>query len=412
MENFAHFVEMMIVRHNNNNLIIAARDKAIAAEKSKTEFFANVSHDIRTPVNAISGFSKIITRQDCTEEELKGYLQNIIISSNNLVELMDELIDISQIDSDHLKFDIAKHDFTKLCNETMGTFTALIDHNNVSLRVDVPQMPELEFDIKILRRIISNYINNAIKYTPKGTITLHAEFKKDDKSTGTLKFEVIDTGIGIKEGDIAKLAQPFVQIDATQSGHGLGLSICKKFLHQMGGRQTISSVFGRGSSFGGIIPGIKYHDDTLSPADAPMNPPKSESGKVPPEAENLNVLVVDDELFNRMVLKKMLKGIGLKNIFEAKDGEAAFEILQTTHIDVVLTDARMPKVNGKELARKIRADAQLKALPVYVITGENNYIYEEGNQVFNKVLFKPVDIDVLIPLFDEICAKRSVSQRL
>jgi hypothetical protein len=182
-------------------------------------------------------------------------------------------------------------------------------------------------------------------------------------------FEVIETRTGLRKEDITQPAQQSVHAGPKHKRTGLGLSICKKLLHQMGGHMEIKSEYGKGSTFAGSIPGVRFFEE--QPADDASNdtPGKSESFTLPPEATSLNVLIADDELLNIMVLKGMLKTLGISNIYEAKDGVAAFEVIKHTHIDVVLTDANMPNCNGKEFARKVRANSKCKDIPIYVITG-------------------------------------------
>ena len=266
-------------------------------------------------------------------------------------------------------------------------------------------MPILEFDVHRIRQILTNYIGNAVKFTPSGSITLHAKFTKEAKTTkGTLEFEVIDTGIGIDPKDLQKLAQPFVQLGAPeqkQNGTGLGLTICKSLLNQMGGRQWIDSKVGHGSTFGAVIPAIKYHEKAI-PHDEPKKADNLQT--LPPKIGSLNVLIADDVPLNLSVLKAILKKLGIKNIYTAKDGLNAFEVIQNHPIDVVLTDARMPNADGRQLAEKIRADKRYCKMPIYVITGEVDFAKEEGiRQLFNEVLFKPITMETLSALFERIC---------
>ncbi len=401
--NFAHFVEMMIIRHNTNAQLLTERDKALEAQKTKSLFFASVSHDIRTPLNSILGFAELLSFGDSTPQEEKEYLNNIMFSGNMLKVLIDDVLDLSRLDQGRTQFNNEPHDFDKVGHDVMKIFSLMAQKNNLQLIVDIEPMPIIEFDVQRIRQILTNYIGNAVKFTPAGSVTLHAKFTKNNVNTGTLEFEVIDTGIGINAKDLNKLAEPFVQLgnpEQQQKGSGLGLAICKNMLSQMGGRQWIRSVVGHGSTFGAVIPGIKYSMVSIQPSPKPAPPPVN---SLPAEISNLNVLLVDDVPLNLSVLQAILKKMGINNIYTAKDGIHAFEIIQNNHIDVTLTDASMPRADGRQLAQKIRADERFHNMPIFVITGEVDFAKEEGNgELFNDVLFKPITIEALSILFNKL----------
>ncbi|MBR4221570.1 MAG: response regulator, partial [Victivallales bacterium] len=401
LETFGHFVEMMISRHNNNELLKTERDKALAAEKAKDLFFATVSHDIRTPLNSILGFAQLLSQENCAPEDQKTYLNNILFSGNVLKELIDDVLVLSSLTQGHINLVIAPHNFAKVCHDVIQSFSLMAEKRNLVLKADIEPMPTLEFDLQRIRQILTNYIGNALKFTPSGSITLHAAFTQSTKTQGTLMFEVIDTGIGIAPEDLPRLAQPFVQlgdVEQRQMGTGLGLTICKDLLMLMGGCQQIESAgVGQGSTFRGVLPGIKYHKTTV---------PQEESEQevlpttLPPAICNLNVLLADDVPLNLNVLKAILKNLGIKNIYTATDGLKAFEIIQQHPIDVVLTDAGMPNVDGRQLAEMIRGNEKYRKIPIYVITGDVNYNKTPGvSQLFNEVLFKPITMEMLCKLF-------------
>ncbi len=411
--NFGHFVEMMISRHNNNDQLKMERDKAQAAEKAKDLFFATVSHDIRTPLNSILGFAQLLGLGNCTSEEQKSYVESIIFSGNMLKDLVDDVLILSSLAQGRLRLVNEPNNFENVCEEVIKTFTLMAAKHNLKLKVVIDPMPTLEFDKLRIRQILINYIGNAIKFTPSGSITLHASFTKDSQDKGTLTFEVIDTGIGIAPKDLRRLAQPFVQLgdqEQQQNGSGLGLTICKGLLELMGGCQQIESAgLGRGSTVRGVIPGITFSKDQI-----PNEKPKTEfiPTTLPPEICNLNVLLADDVPLNLHVLKNILMKLGIKTVHTAKDGLAAFEVIQNNPIDVVLTDARMPKADGRRLAEMIRADKKFCKIPIYVITGEINFAKEEGvSQLFNQVLFKPITMESLSKLFMNLPRHSSNAQK-
>ena len=399
--NFGHFVEMIIARHNSNEMLKTQRDKALAAEKSKDLFFASVSHDIRTPLNSILGFSQLLSQDDCSPEDQKTFLNNIIFSGNMLKELIDDVLDLSSLTQGRIQLVIEPHDFKKVCLDVIQTFSLMAKKQNLVLKTDIAPMPILEFDVRRISQILTNYIGNAIKFTPSGSVTLRASFTRNTKTHGTLTIEVIDTGVGIAPEDLSRLAEPFVQLgslEQQQKGTGLGLAICKGMLELMNGRQQIESAgLGRGTTIRVVIQDVKYHKESVQ-----HDEPKKEElpTTLPPEICKLNVLLADDVPLNLSVLKAILKKMGINNIYTAKDGQNAFEVLQQTPIDVVLTDQQMPRMDGCQLAAKMRDDKQFCKIPIYVITGEVNFAKEKGvSQLFNEVIFKPITMEILFKLF-------------
>lgn len=374
------------------------RDKALAAAKDKDLFFANVSHDIRNSLNSLLGFVQLLSLGSCTQEEQKSYLDNIMFSGNMLKAMIDDVLLLSSLTQERLKLDIAPHNFEEVCIEVIQSFSLMAKKANIELKTNIAPMPTLEFDIQHIRRILTNYISNAIKFTPSGSVTLHASFTQNTQDTGVLTIEVIDTGIGIAPEDLSKLAQPFVQLgdlEHRQKGTGLGLAICKDLLKSMGGYQQIESAgIGRGSIFRAVIPNIKYQKATV------QHKEKEISTTLPPAVCNLNVLLADDVPLNLSVLKAILKKLGIKNIYTAKDGLDAFELIQQHPIDVILTDVGMPNADGRQLAAMLRADKLYCKIPIYVITGDVNFTHEpDVSQLFNGVLFKPITIEMLCKLF-------------
>jgi len=401
------------LKHLNKSLEFE-RDEAIKDKNARTLFFTQMSHEFRTPLNAILGFAQeLLDKADfqdnnLTAKEQKDYLIRVIFNGNILLNMVNDILDVSRLGTDDIVLDIKPNDFSELCSDVVNSYKTLTKAG-VTLKSDIVlPMPELEFDYPRFRRILTNFIGNSTKFTSKGSITLYAKFTKQDDTTGTLEFKVVDTGIGISEEDIETLkkALPFVQVgDKNHPGTGLGISICKKLLEKMGGSITIEGELGVGSSFGGIIPNMRYHE--LPKNNAIINDAKQkETEAEPADLSNLNVLVVDDIESNIDVFVIQLNNVGIKNIFTALNADEALKIVKCrdNNIDVVLTDANMPNANdGKRLALNIRADARFKDLPIYVVTADLTYPDKNETNMFNGVLFKPTPIKTLRSIFSEVC---------
>ena len=405
------------LKHQNKSLEVE-RDKAIKDKNARTMFFTQMSHEFRTPLNAILCYAKeLLTKADFHDNrflkarEQRDYIFRIINNGNNILLMVNDILDISRLGTDDIVLDIKPHDFNDLCKDVVSSYTTLTKPD-VKLKSEIAQtMPKLEFDYQRFRRILTNYIGNATKFTTYGSITLYAKFTKQDDTTGTLEFKVVDTGIGISEEDvdILKKAEPFVQVGTkNHAGTGLGISICKKLLEKMGGYMVIESKAGVGSTFGGVIPNMIYHEalkKTENTNDVAARQPEATTV----DFSRLNVLFVDDVESNIDVFKIQLKNIGITSVFTALNANEALEVLKSKSdiIDVVLTDANMPnQTDGRRLAQDIRADARFTDLPIYVVTADSTYSEQDGNSVFNGILYKPTPIKKLKTVFTEVCEKK------
>ena len=406
--------QISTLKHLNKSLEVE-RDEAIKDKNARTLFFTQMSHEFRTPLNAILGFAQeLLDKADfhdndhLTSNEQKDYLFRVVSNGKILLNMVEDILEISRLGTDDIVLNIKPCNFNELCNDVVNSYKNLTK-NGVTLKSEIVQpMPELEFDYPRFRRILTNYIGNSAKFTSEGSITLYAKFTKQDDATGTLEFKVVDTGIGISQDDVdtLKKAEPFVQVgDKNHPGSGLGISICKKLLEKMGGSITIESELGVGSSFGGVIPRMRYHDQPKS-NEITKDAKSNASEAVPVDFSGLNVLLVDDVESNLDVLKIQLKNVGIINIFTAMNAEEALKVVKCKDncIDVVLTDANMPNQgDGKRLAQDIRADVRFKDLPIYVITADLTYPDNNEIDMFNGILFKPTPIKTLRSIFTDVC---------
>ncbi|WP_298652992.1 ATP-binding protein [uncultured Proteiniphilum sp.] len=361
-----------------------AKEKAEESDRLKTAFLSNMSHEIRTPLNAIVGFSGIMADIDDSQERKKFH--SIIESSNKrLLLLIDEVLDLSKIESGTLEFDYTPVKVNDLYREIFMTHQLYAKH--ASLVLELPDEDIcLKTDKNRLTQVISNLINNAVKFTPKGTITLGYR-RVDD----FVELYVKDTGIGIKKDKLNKIFNRFVKVDPFAPGTGLGLSICKTIIERLGGDISVTSEEGVGSLFSFRIP-ILPADSEDGQIQAPlMSKPLLQHT----EKEKATILVAEDIDDNFELIQVM---IGSQyHLLHAKDGNQAVDLFDKYHADLILMDIKMPEMNGLEAIRNIRRKSPYSP-PIIAVSA---YAYEDDKKELldsgcNDFVTKPLDKDILL----------------
>ena len=406
--NFQHTANMLLLKYELTQNLKAERDKAISAEKAKSFFFSCVSHDIRTPLNSIIGFSELLQQGGLPREKVTEYLGNIIFSGNTLMQLINDVLDFASLDAGKLKLYPALCDFRRLAENVLTIVGDAVRNKSLYLKLDVPdEIPWVKVDSQRITQILFNLIGNAVKFTEKGGITLHIRFTPDDqpadgKKTGLLVFTVQDTGIGIEKSHFADLMQPFVRIrtKAQIGGTGLGLSICNLMAAKMGGKIRIDSEVGVGSTFSVELPGIEYRLE--APAELE---PQSETHALPADLD-LSLLLVDDNELNLKVLEALCRKLGIKKIETATSGQDALKKMNDTRFDAVLSDVWMPGMSGSELAEEIRRNPMWRELPVYALTADVEMTKKPDSAPFSGILLKPLRMETVGELLQKISAGR------
>ena len=415
------------------------QDKEIAAEKAKS-FFSSVSHDIRTPLNAIIGYSELLIGGIPNEQERSKALSAISTSGQTLLQLINDVLDLSKLESGKMVIRPVLTDVRELASSVLHTFDMAVMNKPVMLKEDYGPMPLLEVDPQRIRQILFNLIGNAVKYTKRGEVCVRASFRHDiGDENGVFIISVSDTGCGIADEDKEKLVSPFVQagVDAKIKGTGLGLAICKQLATRMGGHFSFVSELGKGSTFALELRDVRSVERTpesqkevasgqelirwekereaafREAADSRTKPeheseqekpkkvkdaaPVPASAPVPELKKQFRVLIADDVVLNLSVLKALLAKIGIRDIVTAVNGADAWDKVQAaeTPFDIILTDIWMPEMDGKEFVAKIRADKRFAGLPVYAVTAdiEEQMLFVEHG--FTGLLLKPVTIDKL-----------------
>ena len=386
----ADVLSLVLDRHSAEAKLKAERDRAIEAEKVRSYFFTTVSHDIRTPLNAIIGFSELLYAGGVPTEEAKQYLKMIVSSGKTLLQLVNDVLDISKMDHGKFEFHEEPSNMGELVRETAAMFIPQAKDMNQTIVVEVPEMPRLMVDPVRFRQVLFNFIGNAVKYAGPCTISVSVAYED-----GLFKTTVSDNGRGVAEEKAKLLMQPFVQADIRNraEGSGLGLAVCKRLVEIAKGTISIKTALGKGFTIRTEVPVAVASEETHETK--AEQKPKPAAGGMPER-----VLVVDDSPVNRAVLKSMLAKLGVKDIVLAEDGADALVKLESgASFDWVLSDMWMPVMDGAELIKRIRADARLSHLKVCSVTADVEAHDTYKKQGFDSLLLKPVTVDRLRGFF-------------
>ena len=378
-------VELALERSFALKEIADERDRALAAEKARSLFFSSVSHDIRTPLNAIIGFSDLLAAGVPDAGDHDRYVATIQASGKVLARLVNDILDLSKLESGKLEIIREPTDVPALTREVIDAFGVARARKSILFKSDIAPMPRVNVDPQRIRQILYNLLSNAYKYTDAGRITLTLKWHARE-----LAISVADTGKGISRENLSRILQPFVQIADRnhRDGTGLGLSICQKLVNLMNGELTVESEVGKGSTFTITLRDVEVVDAAASETAEAVPETAVRSGLLP---RTMRMLVVDDSSVNRAVLKAMLARNGVADVVTAENGEEALEKLRHDRkIGAVLTDLWMPVVDGEGLVKAIRADETLKDLPVYLITADVESVKANADSGFTGILLKPI----------------------
>lgn len=382
-ENARHMeMEVQMIEEKNQELMIAneeaekAKADAIAAANAKSVFLANMSHEIRTPINAILGMDTMILRE-CNDNEILEYAGNIQSASQTLLSLINDILDFSKIETGKLELVAGDYALSSLINDVYHMLISKAKEKGLALNVESNKnLPaKLYGDEVRIRQIIVNILNNAIKYTKKGSVTLtvgmsdmklsdmpdHSNDSKSENITDKntiITFRIADTGIGIKKENISHLFDSFSRFDEEKNkyieGTGLGLAITKQLVDLMNGEIVVTSEYGKGSVFTVSIPQKIVSDlkigDISEKYNEPSNKKKKKSTFTAPDA---NVLVVDDVKMNINVFKALLKRTEI-NVDSAMSGSEALDMIKEKKYDIIFLDHMMPDMDGIETYQNMK----------------------------------------------------------
>ncbi len=389
---------LMLIRRASDDRLKAS--EAAKASKTKTNFLAQMSHEIRTPINAILGINEMILRES-KEDSVREYAHDIRGASKGLLSLINDILDISKVESGKLEIVNAEYEFASLINDVASLVKIRAKEKNLGVctQVDESLPSKLIGDDIRIRQCVTNLLTNAVKYTEKGSITLKVQHVSTEGNIERIRFSVIDTGVGIAEENIPIISEMFSRFDQKKNraieGTGLGLSITAQLLKLMGSKIEISSTRGKGSNFSFEIDQTISNNTPIGNLSQHLNRDVTdEEFEVGFTAADARVLIVDDNSINRKVLKNLIKDT-LVQVDEADSGFRCLEKIEECKYDLIFMDYMMPGMNGIEALDRIRSktDNENVNTPVVVltanaVTGAREMYMGAG---FDEFLSKPID---------------------
>jgi len=379
--------------------LAAARDAAEAASRSKSVFLANMSHEIRTPINGILGMANILQRGDVSPDQA-GQLDSIVTSGKHLLSVINDILDLSKIEASKLVLEQKEFNLGDLLRSVFAVIGESARAKGLQFVVSVSDVPHaLRGDPTRLSQALVNYLGNAVKFTDHGRITLAGKVLEETAADYLLRFDVIDTGIGIAHEQQANLFTAFEQADNTTNrkygGTGLGLAINQHIAQLMGGQVGVESTLDQGSDFW-----LTVRLGKGQPSAADLAPPTERAEEVLRRAYGGKlILVAEDEPINQEVARLLLEDVGL-SVDLAGDGAEAVRLASLHDYDAILMDMQMPGVDGIEATQTIRRLPHRGAVPIVAMTA--NAFEEDRNKCLaagmNDFISKPFDPDVLFAM--------------
>ncbi|MBP3783524.1 MAG: response regulator [Butyrivibrio sp.] len=413
-----HAIEEYIAHINEEHELEKELEVAQKASEAKSSFLSNMSHEIRTPINAVLGLNEMIIRES-HEEQILEYATSVKSAGNSLLGIVNDILDFSKIEAGKMDILPVEYNISSTINDLLNLVAVKAEDKGLALNFNIDEtIPQkLIGDEVRIKQCVTNILTNAVKYTEKGSVDLNVSCRKADEDSIYLRFEIVDTGIGIKEEDLEKLYSPFERIEEIRNrsieGTGLGMSIVKKLLALMDTRLEVKSVYGEGSNFSfevkqQVASWEELGDFRERYKEFLGSQKKYSESFVAPDAL---ILIVDDTPINLTVVKGLLKKTKIQ-VDTAESGFETLELVKKKRYDAIFIDHRMPEMDGiqtlkalKEMEDNLSKDAPCIALTANAGAGAREEYIAEG---FNDYLSKPVNGELLEQMLIEYLPKEKV----
>ena len=395
--------------------MVQALEKEVEANKAKSEFVSMISHEMRTPLNAIIGFSEILASparaKELTPDQTQNYTENIHTASKGLLSLINDILDMAKIEAGKLELEEIDFEHRKLCSQLFDTYKITAKSKPVEVRLELDEaIPDkLTGDPNRVSQVINNLFSNALKFTDSGVVTLSAKLDKSSNKGVDVEYCIQDSGIGMSAEVMERLFQPFTQADNSMSrkygGTGLGLTISRQLVEAMGGKIWVESKQGEGSQFSFKV---RYQLSLKAETSGKQRDAEEQVGS---RLNGFKLLLVEDDPINQELAKYLIESEGAELVI-ADNGLEAVAAIEEAVFDLVLMDLQMPVCDGYTATLKIRENDQFDALPVVAMTANaasdvRDRCLEVG---MNDFLTKPFIIEDLLQMIETYCKPKRGSQ--